>query len=121
MAIRLCRRDGSAIPHSPGVSCSPSCTSRRSPVSFLRWRCCVRPAWWVVGTMQRIGSAIGIAVIGTVLFGTLRVVGGPDGVALAFGHSATLAMGVSAVLSVAAFGLGFALPRAVDPSRLDDV
>ena len=28
---------------------------------------------------------------------------------------------VSAVLSVAAFGLVFALPRAVDPSRLDDV
>ena len=28
----------------------------------------------VVGTMQRIGSAIGIAVIGTVLFGTLHVV-----------------------------------------------
>jgi len=75
----------------------------------------------VVGTMQRIGSAIGIAVIGTVLFGTLRVVRGPDALALAFGHSATLAMGVSAVLSVAAFGLGFALPRALDPSRLDDV
>ena len=33
----------------------------------------------------------------------------------------TLAMGVSAILSVAAFGLVFALPRAVDPSRLDDV
>jgi len=75
----------------------------------------------VVGTMQRIGSAIGIAVIGTVLFGTLHVVPGPDAVALAFGHSATLAMGVSAVLSVAAFALVFALPRAVDPSRLDDV
>jgi EmrB/QacA subfamily drug resistance transporter len=75
----------------------------------------------VVGTMQRIGSAIGIAVIGTVLFGTLHVVPGPDALATAFGHSATLAMGVSAVLSVAAFGLVFALPRAVDPSRLDDV
>jgi EmrB/QacA subfamily drug resistance transporter len=75
----------------------------------------------VVGTMQRIGSAIGIAVIGTVLFGTLHVIPGPDAVALAFGHSATLAMGVSAVLSVAAFALVFALPRAVDPSRLDDV
>jgi EmrB/QacA subfamily drug resistance transporter len=75
----------------------------------------------VVGTMQRIGSAIGIAVIGTVLFGTLHVVPGPDALAMAFGHSATLAMGVSAVLSVAAFVLVFALPRAVDPSRLDDV
>ena len=75
----------------------------------------------VIGTMQRIGSAIGIAVIGTVLFGTLHVVPGRDALATAFGHSATLAMGVSAVLSFAAFGLVFALPRAVDPSRLDDV
>jgi EmrB/QacA subfamily drug resistance transporter len=75
----------------------------------------------VIGTMQRIGSAIGIAVIGTVLFGTLHVVPGPGALATAFGHSATLAMGVSATLSVAAFALVFALPRAVDPSRLDDV
>jgi EmrB/QacA subfamily drug resistance transporter len=75
----------------------------------------------VIGTMQRIGSAIGIAVIGTVLFGTLHVVPGPDALATGFGHSATLAMGVSAVLSVVAFCLVFALPRAVDPSRHDDV
>jgi EmrB/QacA subfamily drug resistance transporter len=75
----------------------------------------------VIGTMQRIGSAIGIAVIGTVLFGTLHVVPGPNALGTAFGHSATLAMGVSAMLSVAAFALVFALPRAVDPSRLDDV
>jgi hypothetical protein len=68
-----------------------------------------------------IGSAIGIAVIGTILFGTLHVVPGPDALATAFGHSATLAMGVSAVLSVAAFALVFALPRTVEPSRLDDV
>jgi EmrB/QacA subfamily drug resistance transporter len=66
----------------------------------------------VIGTMQRIGSATGIAIIGTVLFGTLHVVPGPDAVALAFGHSASLAMAVSAALSVAAFGLVFALPTA---------
>ena len=65
----------------------------------------------VVGTMQRIGSASGIAVIGTVLFGTLHVVPGPHAVAMAFGHSATMAMGVSAALSVVAFCLAFALPR----------
>lgn len=65
----------------------------------------------VVGTTQRIGSAIGIAVIGTVLFGTLHVVPGPHAMAIAFGHSATLAMGVSAALSVVAFCLVFALPR----------
>jgi hypothetical protein len=27
----------------------------------------------VIGTMQRIGSAIGIAVIGTVLFGSVQI------------------------------------------------
>ena len=70
----------------------------------------------VIGTMQRIGSAIGIAVIGTVLFGTLHVVPGPDAVAVAFAHSATMAMGVSAALSVVAFGLAFALPRAASPA-----
>jgi EmrB/QacA subfamily drug resistance transporter len=68
----------------------------------------------VIGTMQRVGSAIGIAVIGTVLFGTLRfTTRGPDAVALAFGHSATLAMAVSAALSVVAFAMVFALPRRV--------
>jgi EmrB/QacA subfamily drug resistance transporter len=70
----------------------------------------------VIGTMQRIGSAIGIAVIGTVLFGTLHVVPGPDAIAVAFGHSASLAMAVSAVLSVVAFGLAFALPTAAHPA-----
>ena len=70
----------------------------------------------VIGTMQRIGSAVGIAVIGTVLFGTLHVVPGPDALAVAFAHSATMAMGVSAALSVVAFGLAFALPRAASPA-----
>ena len=70
----------------------------------------------VIGTMQRIGSAVGIAVIGTVLFGTLHVVPGPDAVAVAFAHSATMAMGVSAALSVVAFGLAFDLPRAASPA-----
>jgi EmrB/QacA subfamily drug resistance transporter len=65
----------------------------------------------VIGTSQRIGSAAGIAVIGTVLFGTLHFSRGPASVALAFGHSATLAMAVSACLSVAAFALGFLLPQ----------
>ena len=66
----------------------------------------------VIGTMQRIGSAIGIAIIGTVLFGTLHFKSaGPTAAAQAFGHSATLAMAVSAALGIAAFGLVFALPR----------
>jgi MFS family permease len=66
----------------------------------------------VIGTAQRVGSAIGIAIIGTILFGTLHInSAGPTAVALAFAHSATLAMAASAGLSVAAFALVFALPR----------
>jgi Na+/melibiose symporter-like transporter len=66
----------------------------------------------VIGTAQRVGSAIGIAIIGTVLFGTLNVnSAGRNPLAVAFGHSATLAMAASAALSVAAFGLVFALPK----------
>ncbi|MBV9089420.1 MAG: MFS transporter [Mycobacteriaceae bacterium] len=66
----------------------------------------------VIGTMQRVGSAIGIAIIGTVLFGTLHFRSfGRTAAAAAFGHSATLAMAVSAGLSVAAFALVFALPK----------
>jgi hypothetical protein len=52
-------------------------------------------ARWAVrrlGTAQRAGSAIGIAVIGTVLFGTLNVRRGPDAVAAAFSHSAQVAL-----------------------------
>lgn len=66
----------------------------------------------VIGTMQRVGSAIGIAVIGTVLFGSVQIdcpAAMPS--RLAFGHGATLAMAVSAGLAVAAFGLVFGLPR----------
>jgi len=69
----------------------------------------------VIGTMQRVGSAIGIAIIGTILFGTLHFPASPDAVALAFGHSATLAMGASAGLSIAAFALVFALPKRSAP------
>lgn len=65
----------------------------------------------VIGTMQRVGSAIGIAIIGTILFGTLHLPARPNAVALAFGHSATLAMAASAALSIAAFALVFALPK----------
>lgn len=70
----------------------------------------------VVNTMQRLGTAIGIAIIGSILFGSLSIVGTPPtavDVANAFGHSASLAMGMSALLAFAAFGLVFALPRRV--------
>lgn len=96
----------------------------------------------VVGTMQRIGSAIGIAVIGSVLYGTLSIAKptadqiaqagkdfgaqgtdavnaaiaaiAQDNVATGFGHSAMLAMAVSAAFAIVAFFLVFALPKKID-------
>ncbi|MGI3784306.1 MAG: MFS transporter [Janthinobacterium lividum] len=64
----------------------------------------------VVSTVQRVGSAIGIAIIGSVLFGSL-VITGPDTVGSGFTHAAGNAMAVSAAFSVAALLLVFALPR----------
>lgn len=69
----------------------------------------------VIGVMQRVGSAAGIAVVGSVFFGTLVVAGpGADALATGFTHSATLAMAVSAALSVVALLLVFLLPKRVD-------
>ena len=88
----------------------------------------------VIGTMQRIGSAIGIAVIGSVLFGIadLGTVGAdikaglmdgtfanPDAASTAvlaahFGPAATLALAVSAIFAVASFALTFVLPKRVN-------
>jgi EmrB/QacA subfamily drug resistance transporter len=96
----------------------------------------------VIGTMQRIGSAIGIAVVSSVLFGVAnlssitgtvkdRVAAGMkdgtyhDPVAAAkaiskhllatdFGHAAIAAMLVSAIFAVAALGLVFFLPKRVN-------
>jgi EmrB/QacA subfamily drug resistance transporter len=71
----------------------------------------------VIGTVQRIGSAIGIAVIGSVFFGNLVFPADrqptTDDVANAFGHSATLALFVSACFAVVSFVLVFALPKRV--------
>ena len=96
----------------------------------------------VIGTVQRVGSAIGIAVIGSVLFGNLPrsyaptpseqaqalAEHGSQGraavqaavqkvvdhhLATGFGHAATLALAVSAAFAIVAFGLVFALPRRV--------
>ena len=64
----------------------------------------------VLNTGQRIGSAIGIAAIGTILFGTLQRVG-PQDVARAFVHSAELATLASAGLVLVALAVVFALPR----------
>lgn len=67
----------------------------------------------VIATMQRIGSAVGIAVIGSVLFGNLNITG-PDTVASGFTHAASIAMSVSAAFGVVALLLVFALPKRVD-------
>jgi EmrB/QacA subfamily drug resistance transporter len=87
----------------------------------------------VIGTMQRIGSAIGIAVIGSVLFGVadLDTIGSDisaglmDGsyanadlaatsvLAAHFGPAATVALGVSAAFAVVSFCLVFVLPKRV--------
>ena len=62
-----------------------------------------------------VGSAIGIAVIGSVLFGTLHITSkDPVQIQQAFVDSAAHAMAVSAVLSVVSFALVFVLPRKVD-------
>ncbi|HEV7742822.1 MAG TPA: MFS transporter [Pseudolysinimonas sp.] len=96
----------------------------------------------VIGTVQRIGSAIGIAVIGSVFFGNLPASFAPTDAQVAaagqefgsqgqdavkaaiqkivdqnladgFGSSATIALLVSAIFAVAAFLLVFALPRRI--------
>ncbi|WP_227421990.1 MFS transporter [Pengzhenrongella sicca] len=72
----------------------------------------------VIATMQRLGSAIGIAIIGSVFFGTLTLpttTAPPTAaeLAVAFTHSAAVALAVSASFAVVAFALVFALPRRV--------
>src|SRR4051812_33630891 len=64
----------------------------------------------VVSTMQRVGSAVGIAIIGSVLFGSLTITG-PDTVASGFTDAAADAMAVSAAFSVVALLLVFVLPK----------
>jgi EmrB/QacA subfamily drug resistance transporter len=67
----------------------------------------------ILGTSQRIGTAIGIAVIGTVLFGSLHLVPGPAAVARAFSHSAQLALLANLGFVALALILVLALPREI--------
>jgi EmrB/QacA subfamily drug resistance transporter len=71
----------------------------------------------MLGTAQRVGSAIGIAVIGTVLFGTLHVQPGPAAVAAAFSHSAQVALLANVGMVVLALVLVLALPRTIPDRR----
>lgn len=68
----------------------------------------------VIGVMQRIGAAIGIAIIGAVLFGNIGAITGPADLPAAFGQAATPALAVSAGFAIAAFALVFTLPKRVD-------
>ena len=69
----------------------------------------------VVQTMQRLGAAIGVAVIGSILFGSLKF--GPttthDQIVSGFMTGATNAMLMSTILAVASFALVFSLPRRI--------
>ena len=67
----------------------------------------------VLGTAQRVGTAVGIAIIGTVLFGSLKFVPGPHAVASAFTHSAQLALLANLGFMIVALILVLALPRQI--------
>ena len=70
-----------------------------------------------LGVAQRVGSAIGSAIIGTVLFGNLHFHPGPNAVASAFSHSAQLALVANVAFVVVALLLVMALPRRVPPRQ----
>jgi MFS family permease len=67
----------------------------------------------ILATAQRLGTAIGIAVIGTVLFGSLHITPGPGGVARAFTHSAQLALLANLAFVAVSLILVVALPRRI--------
>ena len=66
----------------------------------------------MLNTAQRVGSALGIAVVGTVLFGTLHPAGGgAAALAAAFSHSFQAALAVNIGLIAATLVLAIAAPR----------
>ena len=72
----------------------------------------------VVNTMQRVGNAIGVAVVGSVLFGSLTLVaktqqGSPTDIADGWAHAAANGLAVSTGLAVLSFLLIWALPARV--------
>ncbi|AOS63628.1 MFS transporter [Actinoalloteichus hymeniacidonis] len=66
----------------------------------------------LLSTAQRFGSSIGIAMVSSVLFGTLRVE--QSGRAQAYLHSTQLALLVNIALVLLALALVFVLPRKTD-------
>jgi EmrB/QacA subfamily drug resistance transporter len=67
----------------------------------------------ILGTSQRVGTAVGIALIGTVLFGSLKFVPGAHTVASAFARSAQLALLANLGFMFVALILVLALPRQI--------
>ena len=67
----------------------------------------------VINTMQRVGAAVGVAVIGSVLFAGIGGSTGPADFVASFGQGSAAALAVSAALAIAAFGLSFTLPKRV--------
>jgi len=75
----------------------------------------------ILSTAQRLGTAIGIAIIGAVLFGTLHLSSasarsGPQAVARAYTHSAQLALLTNLAFVIISLVLVVALPRRI-PGR----
>ncbi len=75
----------------------------------------------VISTVQRVGSAVGIAVIGTVLFSVanLSAVRSKEDVVSSFMNGATSALGLSVIFAIVALGLVFTLPRKLSQQRLE--
>jgi sugar phosphate permease len=67
----------------------------------------------VLGTSQRIGTAVGIAIIGTVMFGSIKFVPAQNAIATAFTHSAQLVLLANRGFMVVALTLVLALPRQI--------
>ena len=67
----------------------------------------------ILSTSQRVGTAVGIGIIGTVLFGSLKLVPGPHAVASAFSHSSQLALLANLGFVLVALILVLALPREI--------
>ncbi|MEU9025247.1 MFS transporter [Actinomadura sp. NPDC048394] len=71
----------------------------------------------ILGTAQRVGSALGIAIIGTVLFGNLHFHPGPHAAAAAFSHGSQYALLANTALVLVALVLVIALPRRIPGTR----
>lgn len=75
----------------------------------------------MLATAQRVGSALGIAAVGTTLFSSIHVKPGPDAVAIAFSHASQLATIVNVALVVVAVALVFILPKHTSAQSVPEI